>query len=91
MHKVTRRYTPTPTRKAQNLTTAHDNQESMLIRVFGGDHMMARDNLLLGELEVIGIPPAPRHVPIVEVSFEVDVSTLVTHGDVVVRDSLHCS
>lgn len=75
MHKAIRRYTPIPSRKIQNLTTAYDNQESMLIRVFDGDRMMARDNVLLGELELTGIPRAPRHVPIVEVSFELDVST----------------
>ncbi|POS71870.1 glucose-regulated protein [Diaporthe helianthi] len=75
MHKTIRRHTPIPTRKAQNLTTAYDNQESMLIRVFEGDRMMAKDNVLVGELELTGIPPAPRHVPIVEVTFELDVST----------------
>lgn len=75
MNKITRRYTPVPTRKTQILATAYDNQESMLIRVFQGDRMMARDNLFLGELELTGIPPSPRHVPIVEVLFELDVST----------------
>jgi molecular chaperone DnaK (HSP70) len=75
MHKAIRRYTPIPSRKIQNFTTAYDNQESMLIRVFEGDRMMARDNVLLGELELTGIPRAPRHVPIVQVSFELDVRT----------------
>lgn len=74
MNKHIRRYTPIPSRKTQNLTTAYDNQESMLIRVFEGDRMMARDNSFLGEVELTGIPRAPRHVPIVEVLFELDVS-----------------
>lgn len=76
LHKNIRRYTPIPSRKIRNLTTAYDNQESMLIRVFEGDRMMARDNLFLGEFELTGIPRAPRHVPIVEVLFELDVSKI---------------
>lgn len=91
MEKITRRYTPIPTRQAQNLTTAYDNQESMLIRVFAGDRMMARYNWFAGKLELTGIPPAPRHVPIVEVSFELDVSTLAANRDVVLRNTLHCN
>lgn len=78
MDKVIRRNTPLPTRKIQNLTTAYDNQDSMVIRVFEGDRMMARDNYLLGEVELTGIPHAPRHVPIIEVSFEYDVCHLLS-------------
>ncbi|KAH8759889.1 heat shock protein 70 family [Diaporthe sp. PMI_573] len=77
MHKAIRRYTPIPSRRIQNFTTAYDNQESMLIRVFEGERMMARDNVLLGELELTGIPRAPRHVPIVEVSFELDANNIL--------------
>lgn len=76
MRKVVRRYTPMPTRKAQNLTTVFDDQDSMNIRVFEGDRMMARDNFPLGEIELTGIPRAPKHVPIIEISFEVDVCSL---------------
>lgn len=72
MRKVIRRNMPMPTRKVQNLTTAYDDQDSMVIRVFEGDRMMARDNFLMGELE-LGIPRATRHVPIIEVSFQLDV------------------
>lgn len=78
MDKIVRRNTPLPTRKFQNLTTSYDNQDSMIIRVFEGDRMMARDNFLLGEVELTGIPYAPRHVPIIEVSFEYDVCPLLS-------------
>lgn len=77
MHKVVPRWLPIPKRRVQNLTTAYDNQDSMAIRFFEGDRMMARDNLLLGEIELTGIPRAPRHVPIVEISFDVDVCLLL--------------
>lgn len=77
MHKVVPRSVPIPKRRVQNYTTAHDDQDSMVIRFFEGDRIMARDNLLLGQIELTGIPPAPRHVPIVEVSFEVDVCPLL--------------
>lgn len=73
MHNIIQRYTVLPTRKVRNLTTSSDDQDSMLIRVFEGDRMTARNNSLLGEVKLTGIPPAPRHVPIVEVSFELDV------------------
>lgn len=76
MHKIAPRRIPIPTRRIQNFTTAYDNQDSMVLRIFEGDRMMARDNLLLGEIELTGIPQAPRHVPIVEISFEVDVCHL---------------
>lgn len=77
MRKIFPRSVPIPTRRAQNLTTAYDGQDSMVIRFFEGDRMMARDNLLLGEIELTGIPQAPRHVPIVEISLEVDVCPLL--------------
>ncbi|KAG6354704.1 hypothetical protein INS49_004722 [Diaporthe citri] len=72
MHKIVPRRVPIPKRRVQNLTTAYDDQDSMVIRFLEGDRMMARDNLLLGEIELTGIPRAPRHVPVVEISFEVD-------------------
>lgn len=73
MRKIVRRNTPIPTRKVQNFTTAFDGQDSMVIRVFEGDRMMARDNLPLGEVELTCVSRAPRDAPNVEVSFEVDV------------------
>lgn len=78
MHKIVRRNTPLPTRKIQNLTTAYDNQDSMVIRVFEGDRMMSRDNYLLGEVELTDIPRAPRHGQIIEVSFEYDVCSALS-------------
>lgn len=77
MHKIVRRNTPLPTRKTQSLTTAYDSQESIVIRIFEGDRIMARDNYLLGEVKLTGIPHAPRHVPVIEVSFEYDVCSLL--------------
>lgn len=73
MRKIVRRNTPIPTRKTQNFTTASDDQDSVVIRVFEGDRMMARDNLPLGEVELTCVSRAPRDAPNVEVSFEVDV------------------
>lgn len=73
MRKIIPRGTHPPTRKVQNLTTAYDDQESMVIRILEGDRMMSSDNSVLGELELTGIPRAPRHVPIIEVSFDLDV------------------
>lgn len=73
MRKIIPRGTHPPTRKAQNLTTAYDDQDSMVIRTLEGDRMMSRDNFILGELELTGIPRAPRHVPIIEVSFDLEV------------------
>ncbi|KAK2606811.1 hypothetical protein N8I77_005537 [Diaporthe amygdali] len=78
--KIVPRIMPIPTRRRQNFTTAYDNQDSMLIRVFEGERRMARDNLLLGEFELKDIPPAPRHVPRVEVAFEVDNNTASLRG-----------
>ncbi|KAL1860352.1 hypothetical protein Daus18300_009265 [Diaporthe australafricana] len=72
MRKIIRRNTPVPTRKTENFTTAYDDQDSMIIRVFEGEHMMAKDDWLLGEFELAGIPRAPQGEPRIEVSFEVD-------------------
>lgn len=73
MRKIIRRNTPVPTRKTQNFTTAYDNQDSITIRVFEGEHMLTKDNLLLGAFDLRGIPRALQGVPRIEVSFEVDV------------------
>jgi len=70
--KIIERNTTIPCRKSQIFTTAEDNQTAVTIRVLQGERTMARDNVELGRFDLIGIPPAPRGVPQIEVSFDVD-------------------
>ena len=70
--KIIERNTTIPCRKSQIFTTAEDNQTAVTIRVLQGERAMARDNVELGRFDLIGIPPAPRGVPQIEVSFDVD-------------------
>lgn len=67
------RNAPVPRVKVESFTTAYDNQESMLFRIFEGERTMAKNNLLLGEIELTGIPRAPRHVPRVSLNFVIHV------------------
>jgi len=71
------RNTTIPTKKTQVYSTAEDNQQAVTIRVFQGEREMAADNKLLGQFDLVGIPPAPRGVPQIEVTFDIDANGIV--------------
>ena len=75
--RLINRHTTIPTKKAQVFSTAADNQTQVGIKVLQGEREMAADNNLLGQFDLVGIPPAPRGVPQIEVAFDIDANGIV--------------
>jgi molecular chaperone DnaK len=75
--KLIEKNTTIPTKKGQTFSTAADNQSAVTIRVFQGEREMAGDNKLLGQFDLVGIPPAPRGLPQIEVAFDIDANGIV--------------
>src|SRR5919107_2098173 len=80
MSKLIERNTTIPTSQSQVFSTAEDNQGSVEIKVFQGEREMVAQNKLIGNFQLVGIPPAPRHVPRIEVTFDIDANGIVNVG-----------
>ena len=75
--KLIEKNTTIPTNKSQTFSTADDNQSAVTIRVFQGERQIAADNKLLGQFDLVGIPPAPKGTPQIEVTFDIDANGIV--------------
>jgi molecular chaperone DnaK len=75
--RIIDRNTTIPTKKSQVFSTAEDSQNAVTIRVFQGEREMAQDNKILGQFDLVGIPPAPRGTPQIEVAFDIDANGIV--------------
>jgi molecular chaperone DnaK len=80
MSKLIERNTTIPTSQSQVFSTAEDNQPSVEIKAYQGEREMVAQNKLIGNFQLVGIPPAPRHVPRIEVTFDIDANGIVNVG-----------